>query len=260
MSGRLRELWEYRELFGFFFRRDVIVRYRQTVVGIGWVLLRPTLTMLIFTAVFGRLAGLSSHGIPYSLFVLCGIVPWQLFASIITSCSHALVANSNLVLHVYFPRILIPLNTSAVNVVDFVISLGLLALLMSVYSQPPSLRILFLPLIAAHTFTLAFACGLWLCALTARFRDFRFIVPFFMQVGLLISPVAYGTEIVPDKWRLLFSLNPVVGVIDAFRWAVFPGVSGNPVSYFCSILGTAIILATGVRYFVRFERELADIV
>lgn len=261
MGGRIRELWEYRELFVFLFWRDLIVRYRQTVIGVTWVLLRPTLTMLIFTAIFGRLAELPSHGVPYSLFVLCAIIPWQLFSSVVASCSDSLVLNVRLLLHVYFPRILTPLSTASINIIDFVISLGLLFLLMYAYSQSPSPRVILLPVFAVHAFALAFACGLWLCALTVKFRDFRFIVPFFMQVGLLISPVAYGTEIVPERWRLLFSLNPMVGVINGFRWAVFPGVpSLNLISYFISILVTAAILISGVRYFERFERQIADIV
>src|SRR6478672_2403724 len=218
-----KDLWRYRELFYFLAWRDLLVRYKQTVVGVAWSLIRPLLTMLILTWVFGRLGKMPSGGVPYALLVLCGMLPWQFFATALSECGNSLVTNSNLISKVYFPRLIVPASSVITSFVDFLISAALLVVLLIWYRFVPPATVLLLPLFVLLAFVAALGAGLWIAALMVKYRDFRFIVPFVVQFGLYVSPVGFRTDIVPEKWRLLYSLNPMVGVIDGFRWCVLGG-------------------------------------
>ncbi len=257
-----RDLWRYRELFYFLAWRDVLVRYKQTAIGIAWALLRPFLTMIVFTVVFGRLANLPSEGdAPYPILVFAAMLPWQFFANALTECSNSLITNANLLSKVYFPRLVVPTSAVIVSFVDFLISGILLLGLMAWFNAVPTWRILLLPLVIVIAFAAAMGMGLWLAALNVQYRDFRYIVPFIVQFGLYISPVGFSSTIVPENWRLLYSLNPMVGVIDGFRWAII----GGDVQFFwpgflLSLLLVILVLVSGLRYFRRMERSFADII
>lgn len=257
-----RDLWRYRELFYFLAWRDILVRYKQTAVGIAWALIRPFLTMVVFTLVFGRLANLPSEGsAPYPILVFAAMLPWQFFANALGECSNSLITNANLISKVYFPRLVVPTSAVIVSFVDFLISGVILLGLMAWYNAIPSWRIVTLPLFTAVAFAAAMGAGLWLAALNVQYRDFRYVVPFLVQFGLYISPVGFSSTIVPDRWRLLYSLNPMVGVIDGFRWAII----GGDVSLFWPGFGLSLLLVlglllTGILYFRRMERIFADII
>lgn len=257
-----RDLWRYRELFYFLAWRDILVRYKQTVVGIAWALIRPLLTMLVFTVVFGQLADLPSEGnAPYPILVFAAMLPWQFFANALTECSSSLINNANLVSKVYFPRLIVPTSAVIVSFVDFLIAGAMLGGLLVVYQAPPTWRILALPLFTAVAFAAAMGAGLWLAALTVQYRDFRYVVPFMVQFGLYISPVGFSSAIVPERWRLLYSLNPLVGVIDGFRWAIIGGSVPLYWPGFClSLLLVGALLSTGVLYFRQMERTFADVI
>jgi lipopolysaccharide transport system permease protein len=219
-----RDLWRYRELFYFLAWRDILVRYKQTFIGVTWALIRPFLTMVVFTVVFGRLANLPSEGdAPYPILVFAAMLPWQFFANALAECSNSLIQNSNLISKVYFPRLVVPTSAVIVSFVDFLISGVILLGLMAWYNAVPSWRIVTLPFFVAIAFAAAMGAGLWLAALNVQYRDFRYVVPFLVQFGLYISPVGFSSSIVPERWRLLYSLNPMVGVIDGFRWAIIGG-------------------------------------
>lgn len=255
------DLWRYRELFYFLAWRDILVRYKQTVIGIVWALLRPLLTMLIFTFVFGRLAKLPSDGVPYPILVFSAMLPWQFFANSLSEASNSLVGNANLISKVYFPRLIIPASSVITSFVDFLISGLILAGLMIWYQFMPGWRILTLPLFIGITFAAAMGCGLLLTALNVKYRDFRYIVPFIVQFGLYISPVGFSSSVVPEKLRLLYSINPMVGVIDGFRWAIL----GGPVAIYwpgfvLSMLLVAAFLVIGIVYFRRTEKSFADVI
>ncbi len=256
-----RDLYRYRELFYFLSWRDILVRYKQTVVGIAWTVLRPFLTMVVFTIVFGKLAKLSSEGAPYPILVFSAVLPWQLFANSLLEASNSLINNANLISKIYFPRMIIPASSVITSFVDFLISSGILLLLMVWYQFLPGWRVLTLPLFVGIAFTASMGCGLWLTALNVKYRDFRHIVPFIVQFGLFISPVGFSSNLVPGKWRLLYSLNPMVGVIDGFRWAI---IGGGALIYwpgfFVSLSLVAILLITGIRYFRKTEKTFADII
>ncbi|RMF22399.1 MAG: ABC transporter permease, partial [Cyanobacteria bacterium J083] len=215
-----QDLWRYRELFYFLAWRDIVVRYKQTVIGIAWALIRPFLTMVVFSVVFGNLAKLDSQGAPYPILVFSALLPWQFFANSLTECSNSLITNANLLSKVYFPRLIVPTSAVVVSFVDFLISGMILLGLMAWYDFVPSWRIITLPLFILIAFAAAMGAGLWLASLNVQYRDFRYIVPFIVQLGLYISPVGFSSNIVPEKWRLIYSLNPMVGVIDGFRWAI----------------------------------------
>lgn len=257
-----RDLWRYRELFYFLAWRDILVRYKQTVVGVAWALIRPFLTMVVFTVVFGRLANLPSEGdAPYPILVFSAMLPWQFFANALSECSNSLISNANLISKVYFPRLVVPTSAVIVSFVDFLISGLILLGLMAWYNAVPSWRIVTLPLFTAIAFAAAMGAGLWLAALNVQYRDFRYVVPFLVQFGLYISPVGFSSAIVPDRWRLLYSLNPMVGVIDGFRWAII----GGEVQFFwpgflLSLLLVFVLLFTGILYFRRMERTFADVI
>lgn len=256
-----QDIWQYRELFYFLAWRDILVRYKQTVIGVLWALLRPFLTMIVFTIVFGNLAKLPSEGAPYPILVFAAMLPWQFFASSLAECSNSLITNSNLLAKVYFPRLIVPTSAVIVSFVDFLISGFILLGLMAWYNFVPSWRILTLPVFVAIAFMAAMGAGLWLASLNVQYRDFRYIVPFFVQFGLYISPVGFSSSIVPEQWRLLYSLNPMVSVIDGFRWAILGGESQIYLPGFLLSFGLVVaIFAGGVWYFRRMERIFADII
>ncbi|XWK85973.1 MAG: ABC transporter permease [Phormidium sp.] len=256
-----KDLWNYRELFYFLAWRDILVRYKQTAIGVAWALIQPFLTMVVFSVVFGQLAKLPSQGVPYPILVFAAMLPWQFFANSLSGCSNSLISNSNLISKVYFPRLIVPASAVIVSFVDFMISGMILLGLMIWYNFVPSWRILTLPLFIAIAFAAAMGGGLWLAALNVKYRDFRYIVPFIVQFGLYISPVGFSSSIVPKEWRLLYSLNPMVGVIDGFRWAI---LKGNVQIYwpgFILSLGLVILLFTsGIWYFRKMERTFADVI
>jgi len=256
-----KDLWRYRELFYFLAWRDILVRYKQTVIGIAWALIRPFLTMIVFTIVFGKLAQLPSGGVPYPILVFAAMLPWQFFASALAECSNSLITNSNLISKVYFPRLIVPSSAVIVSFVDFLISGMILLALMIWFNFVPDWRIVTLPLFILLAFAAAMGAGLWLATLNVKYRDFRYIVPFIVQFGLYISPVGFSSSIVPPQWRLLYSINPMVGVIDGFRWAILGGEAQLYWPGF--LLSTALVaflLVSGIWYFRRTERTFADVI
>lgn len=256
-----KDLWRYRELFYFLAWRDILVRYKQTAIGMAWALIRPFLTMVVFTVVFGNLAKLPSEGVPYPILVFAGMLPWQFFSTALSECSNSLISNANLISKVYFPRLIVPTSAVIVSFVDFMISGIILLGLMAWYNYVPSWRILTLPLFIGIAFAASIGVGLWLAALNVEYRDFRYIVPFIVQFGLYISPVGFSSNIVPEKWRLLYSLNPMVGVIDGFRWAILGGESKLYWSGFLVSVGLVVLLlVSGIWYFRKMERTFADVI
>jgi lipopolysaccharide transport system permease protein len=255
------DVFRYRELFAVLAGRDIAVRYKQTAIGILWALLRPLLTMLVFTFVFGRIAQLPSEGAPYALLVFSGMVPWFFFASSVSESSGSLVANANLLSKVYFPRILIPLSSILVAAVDFLIAMALLIVLMFFFDLLPSWRLLTLPLFLTIALGAAIGLGLSFSALNIRYRDFQFIVPFLLQMGIYASPIGFSISVIPEKWHLLYAINPMVGVIEGFRWAVLGGVFELRWDI-VAVSGcvAVILLCVGVIFFRRFERGIADVI
>jgi lipopolysaccharide transport system permease protein len=256
-----RDLWRYRELLYFLSWRDILVRYKQTSIGVAWAVLRPCLTMLVFTVVFGRLAGLANGQVPYPILVFAAMLPWQFFSNAISESSNSLISNSNMISKVYFPRVIVPGSSIVVSLVDFAISFALLIVLMVYYRFVPTWRIVTLPALVFLSVVVSIGASLWLAALNVKYRDFRFVVPFIVQFGLYISPVGFSSDVVPQKWRLLYSINPMVGVIDSFRWAILGSASQIYWPGFgASMLLTLLLLVTGIRYFRRTERSFADII
>lgn len=256
-----RDLWRYRELFYFLAWRDLLVRYKQTVVGVAWGLIRPLLTMLVLTVVFGKLGKMPSGGVPYPILVLCGMLPWQFFSSALSESGNSLVTNSNLISKVYFPRLAVPASSVITSFVDFLISAALLLVLLVYYRFMPHATVLWLPVFVLLAFAASFGVGLWIAALMVEYRDFKFIVPFIVQFGLYISPVGFHSEVVPDRWRLLYSLNPMVGVIDGFRWCILGGQHAiYPPGLAVSLAAVVAVLATGIWYFRKTERTFADVI
>ena len=255
------DLWRFRELFYILAWRDISVRYKQTAIGVLWAVLRPFLAMIIFTVVFGRLAKMPSNGIPYPILVFAAMLPWQFFANSLTESSTSLITNTNLISKVYFPRLIIPAGAVITSMVDLFISTGLLGILMIWFRFMPDWRLLTLPLFTLMAFLAALGPGLLVTALNVQYRDFRYVIPFVVQFGLFISPVGYLSNIIPSNWRLLYSLNPMVGVIDGFRWAICRGAS--PIylpGFFMSILVITLFLVVGLWYFRRTERTFADVI
>ena len=256
-----RELLRYRELFYFLAWRDILVRYKQTVIGIAWSVIRPLLTMLVFTVVFGRLARLPNEGVPYPILVFSAMLPWQYFANAMQESSNSLIAESRLISKVYFPRLIVPASSVIVSAVDFLISLALLALLMLGYGFVPSWTLLFMPFFFLLATLAALGAGFWLSALNVKYRDFRYIVPFLVQFGLYVSPVGFSSSVVPERWRLLYSLNPMVGVIDGFRWCVQGTVSSLYLpGFLISVTISILAFSSGVWFFRRTERFFADFI
>ncbi|MBD2625503.1 ABC transporter permease [Trichormus variabilis] len=256
-----RDLWRYRELFYFLAWRDILVRYKQTAIGMAWALIRPFLTMVVFTVVFGQLAKLPSQGVPYPILVFSGMLPWQFFGNSLTECSNSLISNSNLISKVYFPRLIVPTSAVVVSFVDFLISGMILLALMAWYNFVPSWRILTLPVFISIAFAASMGAGLWLASLNVQYRDFRYIVPFIVQFGLYISPVGFSSSLVPEKWRFIYSLNPMVGVIDGFRWAILGGESHLYLPGFLLSFALVIsLLFSGIWYFRKMEKKFADVI
>ena len=256
------DLWRYRELFAILAWRDVAVRYKQTVIGVAWAIVRPLLTMLIFTVIFGTLARLPSDGgTPYPLLVFAGMLPWFLFSSILTDASNSLIGNANLIGKVYFPRMIIPAAAAAVALVDFAINLVILLAIMVWYGFWPSWQVVFLPAFVALGVLASLGPALYITALNVKYRDFRYIIPFLVQVGLYVSPVGFPSSVVPERWRLLYNLNPMVGIIDGFRWCIVGGDS--PIylpGFLLSLAITAALLWIGIATFRRIERGFADLI
>jgi lipopolysaccharide transport system permease protein len=256
-----KDLWQYRELFLFLAWRDILVRYKQTVIGVAWALIRPLITMIVFTVIFGKLAKLPSNGVPYPILVFTAMLPWQFFANAIAECSTSLISNANLVSKVYFPRLIVPTSAIVVSFIDFLISASILVVLMIWYQFVPGWRLLMLPLLILLAFAAALGGGLWFSALNIKYRDFRFIVPFVVQIGLYVSPVGFSSSVVSEQWRLLYSLNPMVGVIDGFRWAI---LGQENLIYWPGFLLSSglvlVILLSGIYYFRKTERTFADII
>ena len=256
-----RELWQYRELFFFLAWRDVLVRYKQTIIGIAWSVLRPLLTMVVFTIVFGKLAKLPSGNVPYALLVYAAMLPWQFFSNTLSESSNSLIVNTNLVSKVYFPRIIIPTTAMVVSLIDFFISCAIFLILMVWYQFPPNWKILVLPALLLLAAMTSLGFGYWISALNVKYRDFRYVIPFIVQFGLYISPVGFSSDVVPEGWRLIYSLNPMVGVIDGFRWALL----GNEAyiywpGFWLSVSLTLGLFGFGSWFFMKLEHELADVI
>jgi lipopolysaccharide transport system permease protein len=256
-----KDLWRYRGLFYFLAWRDILVRYKQTVIGLAWALIRPLLTMFVFVFVFGKLVKLPSEGVPYPILVFAALLPWQFFSNAFTEAGNSLISNAGMISKVYFPRLVVPISAVIVSFVDFLISGIILVGLMLWYGFAPDWRILTLPLFIFIAFAAAMGAGLWIAALNVKYRDFRYIIPFVAQFGLYVSPVGFSSNIVPEQWRLLYSINPMVGVIDGFRWAI---VGGNTQLYWpgflLSLLLVLAILVTGIVYFRKTEKTFADVI
>jgi len=258
MSSTVDEVWQARELLYFLVWRDIKVRYKQTALGVAWSVLQPFLTMVVFTIFFGRLARVPSDGVPYPLFSLAALVPWTYFSTAVSNGSSSLVGNQHLIAKVYFPRVLVPLNAVSMPVVDLAVSFGVLVILMAWYHVVPTFALLLLPLYVALAVVSAFAVTLWTSALTVRYRDARYVLPFLVQTWLFITPVAYPTSMVPERWRLLYALNPMATVVDGFRSSLL----GTPASGAMAAVavGTVIAaLAAGIAYFRSVEGSIVDL-
>lgn len=251
------DLWRHRELLFFLAWRDILVRYKQTVIGVSWVVLRPLLFMVILTILFGRIARLPSEDVPYAVLVFSGLLPWFFFSNALSECSNSLVTNSHLLSKVYFPRLIVPASTILVSAVDFAISFAVLLLLMIWYGMTPSWQLALLPALGIWVGILSFGLGLWFSALTVRYRDFRHIVPFMLQLGIYASPVAYTTNIIPEKWAQLYYLNPIAGLIDAFRWSII-GTAPSVYGILFALAMTVTLLVSGLIYFRSEEAHFAD--
>jgi lipopolysaccharide transport system permease protein len=257
-----RDLWRYRELFYILAWRDLAVRYKQTVIGVAWALIRPLLTMVVFTVIFGKIAKLPAPGaVPYALLVYAAMLPWQFFSTALSESSNSLIVNTGLIAKVYFPRLIVPAGSVITSFVDFLISFVILVGMMAWYQFWPDWRVLTLPLFILLAFGTAMGAGLWMCALNVEYRDFRYIVPFIVQFGLYVSPVGFNSAVVPENWRWLYSCNPMVGVIDGFRWAL---LNGQAELYWpglvISIGLTVALVCSGVWYFRKMERTFADVI
>jgi lipopolysaccharide transport system permease protein len=260
-AGFLGELWAYRELFFFLACRNILVRYKQTAIGLAWSVLRPLFTMVVLTIVFGKIAKLPSGGAPYPVLVFAAMLPWQFFSNTLTDSSNSLISNVQMVSKVYFPRLIIPTTSMVVNLVDFAVAFGILLVLMLWYGFYPQWRMLILPALLLIAMLTSLGIGYLISALNVKYRDFRYIVPFIVQLGLYISPVGFSSNVISEKWRLLYSVNPMVGVIDGFRWAILGGAAHIYWPGFLLSIGLGLLLfIIGVRFFLRTERSFADVI
>ncbi len=253
------ELWQYRELLFFQALRDIKVRYKQTVLGAAWAILQPVLTMVVFSIFFGKLAGIPSDGVPYPIFAFTALLPWQLFAYALTHSSNSLVDSANVLTKVYFPRLILPLASVLAGLVDFVIAFGVLIAMMLYYDVVPGWGVITLPLFTLLALAAALAVGLWLSALNVKYRDVRYTIPFLSQFWLFITPVAYSSSLVPEKWQAIYGVNPMAGVVDGFRWALL-GKTPPGSMLIVSVTVTVLLLVGGLFYFRRMEKNFADIV
>lgn len=255
-----KELWQYRELFWFLALRDILVRYKQAVIGIAWAIIQPLLTMVVFSVIFGALAKLPSDGVPYPIFTFVALLPWQFFAHSMSASSQSLVINAEIIKKIYFPRLVIPTSAVISGLIDFCITFIILIGMMAWYKIMPTSNIVFLPVFLLLAFVSALAVGLWLSALNVEFRDVFYIVPFLVQAGQYLSPVAYSSSIIPEKYVYLYSLNPMVCVIDGFRWSLLGTPSPNWHSVMISSVSIFMIFIGGLFYFRKMEKTFADII
>lgn len=256
-----KDLWRYRELFYFLAWRDILVRYKQTAIGFAWALIRPLLTMIVFVFVFSKLAKLPSDGVPYPILVFAALLPWQFFSNAFTEAGNSVISNANMISKVYFPRLVVPTSAVIVSFVDFLISGIIMIGLMIWYGFMPDWRVVTLPIFIFIAFAAAMGAGLWIAALNVKYRDFRYIIPFVVQFGLYVSPVGFSSNIVPEEWRLLYSINPMVGVIDGFRWAILGGDTQLYLpGFLLSLLLILGMLITGIIYFRKTEKTFADVI
>jgi lipopolysaccharide transport system permease protein len=258
-AGSWAELWAARDLLGFFVWRDVRARYRQTVLGAAWAILQPLATMVVFSIVFGRLAGVGSDGVPYPVFSYAALVPWTYFATSVSQGATSLVGSQPLLTKVYFPRLIVPLAAVVVPAIDAAIALVMLAVLMAWYGVAPGAALVWLPAFALLAVAAAAAFAIWLAALNVQYRDVRFVVPFLVQFGLFVTPVAYPTSLVSPQWRALYALNPMVTVVDGFRWSVAGAAPPSAAMVLASLIAVGVLLASGIHFFRRVERVLADV-
>ena len=256
----LRELWEYRELLYFLAWRDVKLRYKQTALGAAWAILQPLMTMVVFSVIFGRLAKLPSDGIPYPIFTFAALLPWQLFSFALTNSSNSLITNQNLISKVYFPRLIIPLAATLAGVMDFVVSFFVLLGMMMYYRVIPTTNIIYLPLFFLLALFSALAVGNWLSALSVRFRDVRYIVPFLTQFWMYATPIAYTSSLIPERWRVFYGLNPMTGVVEGFRWALLGNQLANISVIWVSAFVVVALFFSGLYYFRRMENDFADVI
>jgi lipopolysaccharide transport system permease protein len=255
----LREVWEYRDLLRFLAWRDISIRYKQTYIGVGWAFIRPFLTMVIFTVVFGKLAKLPSEGVPYPVLTFAALLPWQFFSTAFAETANSVVGNGYMVTKIYFPRLLLPFSSIAVAFVDFMVSFLFLVAIMAWYRVVPSVNVIALPLFALLCIVFTIGLGLWFAALYVKFRDVRHFIPFITQLGLFVSPVAFSSAIVPERWRTLYSLNPMVTVIDGFRWSLLGTTQLNVAGVIVGTTVSLVLLVTGIFYFKQTERVFADV-
>jgi lipopolysaccharide transport system permease protein len=260
VSLGLREIWEYRELLYFLLWRDVKVRYKQTLLGAAWAIIQPFMTMVVFSIFFGRLARVPSDGIPYPLFSFAALVPWTFFANGLSHSSNSLVGSAHLITKVYFPRLIIPLAAVFSGVIDFAIAFGVLLLMMLYYGVVPSLHAIVIPLLFLLALISALGFGLWLSALNVKYRDVRYIVPFLLQFWMLATPIAYPSSLLGERWRTIYALNPMVGVVEGFRWALLGTRTSPDILVLVSTATAIVVLISGAFYFRRMERTFADIV
>jgi len=257
---RLGSLWEYRELLYFLVWRDIKVRYKQTVLGAAWAIIQPFFTMVVFSIVFGRLAKLPSDGLPYPIFAYCGLLPWQLFSHALAESGNSVVASQSLITKVYFPRLVIPLAAVLGGLVDFVVAFSVLLGMMAYYRVSPTAAVFTLPLFILLALATALGVGLWLSALNVQFRDVRYTIPFLIQFWLFATPIAYSSSLIPQKWRLVYGLNPMAGVVEGFRWALLGTANASGPMLLVSIAVVLVLLVGGLYYFRRMEKTFADVV
>lgn len=255
---RLRELWEYRELLYFLVWRDIKVRYKQTLLGVAWAIIQPFFTMVVFSIFFGELGKMPSDGIPYPIFVYCGLLPWQLFAYALGQSSASLVTNQNLVTKVYFPRIMLPVSSVMAGLVDFAAAFIVLIVMMFYFNIRPTLAIMVLPILLLFTVITALSIGIWLSAINVKYRDVTYTIPFLTQFWLFLTPIAYSSSIVPEQWRLAYGVNPMAGVVDGFRWALLGSESPPSSLLWISLIVVLVLFVSGLYYFRRVERSFAD--
>jgi len=256
-----KDLFRFKELFLILAWKEFLIRYKQALLGVTWSVIRPVLSMIVFTVIFGKIAKLPSEGVPYPILVFSGMLPWQFFATSFQQSSNSLVANANLVSKIYFPRIIIPASSIIVGLIDFIISLGILIILMIWYKFTPSINILLIPVFLFLTIVTTYGAGILFAALNVKYRDFRYIIPFVLQFGMYISPVGFSSNVIPQKWELIYALNPMVGIINGFRWSIIGGdyqVNWNGLLISCII--SLLILIFAVRYFRKTEKKFADVI
>ncbi|WP_212903469.1 ABC transporter permease [Clostridium polyendosporum] len=261
MKGqKLKELWKYREVFYYLAWKDIVVRYKQTVLGVFWAIIQPLLSMLIMTFIFGNVAKLPSNGVPYPILVYSAMIPWYLFSSGFANTANSLIGNSNLLTKVYFPRLALPTSAVVTSFIDAIVSLAILLVMMIGYRYMPPIRFLLMPIFFIMAFCITLGAGLFVATMNVKYRDIKYIVPFIVQFGMYISPVGYSSNVIPEKFKLLYSLNPLVGVIDGFRWCFIPYAELYLPSIFISAIVSVILLFLGVRFFNKFEQSFADII